>query len=137
MGKERGSRVPGRDNQGRKQEVEGKREMGLEELAFLMARGGWPGSLDLSPVAALDTAIDYYEGVVKADMQRVDGVRRSPDRVRALLRAYARSVGTQATLARIAAEVNGGEPHTLTRATVVDYVDALRKNALDFVNKTG
>ena len=108
-------------------EVEGKREMGLEELAYLISRGGWPGALGLSPSAALDTALNYYEGVVNTDMSRVDGVRRSPDRVRALLRAYARSMGTQTTLARMAADIGAGEPHPPAVATVADYVEALRK----------
>ena len=64
--------------------------MELDELAFLIARGGWPGALDLSGDYALQQARNYFEAVVHADISRVDGVRRGA----ALLRSYARIVST-------------------------------------------
>lgn len=50
--------------------------MSLESLAFLICRGGWPGSLDLSRKAALRQALNYADAVCESDISRVDDVCR-------------------------------------------------------------
>lgn len=51
----------------------------LQRIAYLICRGGWPQAtmLDSDEEVALDQAIDYYDAVVNADIQRVDGVERN------------------------------------------------------------
>ena len=46
---------------------------------------------------ALEQAYDYYDAVVKRDISEADGVSRNPERVKNLMRAYARNIGTQAS----------------------------------------
>ena len=95
--------------------------MELDELAFLIARGGWPGALDLSGDYALQQARNYFEAVVHADISRVDGVRRGA----ALLRSYARIVSTQAKLSTIAADMREAEVATLSVDSIASYLAAL------------
>ena len=75
----------------------------LRRIAYLICRGGWPQAalLDDDEEIALDQAIDYYDAVVNADIQRVDGVERNPERVKRLMKSYARSQGTQTSVAEI------------------------------------
>lgn len=49
-------------------------DISLHELAYLICRGGWPGSLSLTSKAALRQAINYVEAVANRDISRVDGV---------------------------------------------------------------
>ena len=102
-------------------------ENDLKQLAFLTCRGGWPQATLLSGDLALDQAIDYYEAVTNTDIQRVDDVRRSPERARMLLRSYARNIATQTPYSTLRADMLQHDSQTLNEDTVIDYADALRK----------
>ena len=69
----------------------------LDDIAFLICRGGWPGTLGMEKDIALDQANDYYDAVVNSDISRVDGVSRDAERTKRLMRSYARNQGSQAT----------------------------------------
>lgn len=47
----------------------------------------------LDGAVALDQARDYFDSVVHYDIQRTDGVGRDPERVKLLMRSYARHQG--------------------------------------------
>lgn len=105
-----------------------KSPISREDLAYLLCRGGWPGALDLEREIALDQAFDYVESVAKKDMNRVvDKIRRNPDRVRQLMRSYARNIASQAPYETIAADMQANEPKGMDAETVSAYIDALRK----------
>lgn len=100
----------------------------LHHIAFLMCRGGWPGTLRKhSEKASLAVADEYYQAVVHADISRVDGVQRNPERVKRLMRAFSRSQASQASLCTIAADISANEVERLSENTVKDYLDALKK----------
>ena len=98
-----------------------------KDVAFLVCRGGWPAAVDLNREIALDQAFDYCDAIAERDMSRVDKTRRSPERVRRLMRSYARNQGAQATFETIAADMAANEPHTLDTDTISSYVSALQK----------
>ena len=96
--------------------------------AFVLCRGGWPAAIDLEKDIALDQAFDYVDSVAKKDMNRVvDKVRRNPERVRQLMRSYARNVASQAPYETIAADMQANEPKGMDAETVSAYIEALRK----------
>ena len=101
----------------------------LQRISYLICRGGWPQAalLDDDEEIALDQAIDYYDAVVNADIQRVDGVERNPERVKRLMKSYARSQGTQTSLAEIRNDMLANDQSALDEKTVSSYLDALRK----------
>ena len=43
-------------------------ELNLEQIAFLICRGGWPAAIDMSKEIALEQAFDYYDAVTKEDI---------------------------------------------------------------------
>lgn len=99
---------------------------GLEELAFLMCRGGWPKTAELEGRAALQQALDYVDAITEVDVSKVDGVKRSPRTAKALLRSYARMAASSASLATMRkdlAESGAG----LGESAFLEYVEALRK----------
>lgn len=99
---------------------------GLEELAFLACRGGWPRSVGRTGDVALQMAFDYLDALCEVDVSRVDGVRRSPHRTRALLRSYARMVSSQGSLESMRQDVEqGGE--SFGESSFLGYVDGLRR----------
>ena len=99
----------------------------LQDIAFLICRGGWPMAVGLPEEAALEQAFDYYDAVTKEDVTRVDGVKRASDRVQRLMRAYARHQGTQASVATLREDLKSNDVTTISDDTIASYLDALRK----------
>ena len=109
-----------------KTDIDGENTIDIDELAFLICRGGWPKAIDLKQNIALSQAIDYYDAVVNSDISRVDNIERNPERAKRLLRAYARSIGTQTKLTSLSDDVN--EDNNLgTNPTIYNYINALQK----------
>ena len=104
-----------------------KNELKLQDIAFLICRGGWPMAVGLPEEAALKQAFDYYDAVIKEDITKVDGVKRASERVRRLMRAYARHQGTQASVATLKADLKNNDTATLDDDTISSYLEALRK----------
>lgn len=101
--------------------------LGLEDIAYLTCRGGWPWATLISKSLALDQAFDYVESVIEKDIHRVDEVRRSVERTRLLLRSYARNISQQVPYSTIRKDMLTNDSRTLDEDTVADYIKALKK----------
>lgn len=99
----------------------------LDDIAFLICRGGWPISIKLEGKASLFQAIDYFDSVVKNDISRVDSVKRDVEKAKSLLRSYARHVGSQAPLETIRKDILANQADTFDQVTLYSYIDALKK----------
>lgn len=99
----------------------------LDDIAFLICRGGWPISIKLEGKASLFQAIDYFDSVVKNDISRVDYVKRDVEKAKSLLRSYARHVGSQAPLETIRKDILANQADTFDQVTLYSYIDALKK----------
>lgn len=104
-----------------------KNELTLQDIAFLICRGGWPMSVDLPKEIALEQAFDYYDAVTKEDIVKVDGVKRASERVQRLMRAYARHQGTQVSISTLKEDLKHNDTVTLDDDTINSYLEALRK----------
>ncbi len=109
------------------EKVLARNELKLPDIAFLICRGGWPMAVDLPREAALEQAFNYYDAVTKEDIVKVDGVKRASERVRRLMRAYARHQGTQSSVATLRNDLCANDSSALDENTITSYLDALRK----------
>lgn len=99
----------------------------IDKLAYLVCRGGWPQAIGLKSEAALQQAFDYYDAVVKSDINRADGVNKNTERVKRIMKSYARNQGTQAASTVIAQDIAVNEVETVNEDTVHSYIEALKK----------
>lgn len=99
----------------------------LGQIAYLICRGGWPRAVAQGGDIALDRATDYFEAVVESDISRADDIPRDPDRVRQLMRAYARLQCTQSNLSTIRKDMMANDSRGLNEDTIRSYLTALRK----------
>ena len=100
----------------------------INKLAYVVCRGGWPQACTISkPKIALAQAFDYYDAIVTADISRVDNVPKNPERVKRLMRSYARNQGTQTSIAKLKADMMANDTDTLDENTVSSYINALKK----------
>lgn len=112
---------------------DGTQEMGLfenpltiKDLAYVMCRGGWPGALGLEKEDALEVAVNLVDELVNTDVNRVDKTEKNPDRVRAVLRSYARNISTMTAATTIMADVKANDI-SITDKTLTNYLTALRR----------
>lgn len=108
-------------------QIDGENALDLNRLAFLVCRGGWPRATDLEGELALEQAFDYYDAVVKSDISRADGISRNPERVKRLMRSYARNQGAQVSNTLICKDIAVNEAETFDGDTVYSYINALKK----------
>ncbi|WP_309672284.1 DUF4143 domain-containing protein [Gemmatimonas sp.] len=101
----------------------------VTDLATLVVIGGWPGNLTRTSAQAMQASRDYLDEIRRVDLSRVDRSTRDPGKVGRLLRALARHVATEASLATLMADTVGAEgaDGALARETVRDYLDALER----------
>ena len=107
--------------------IDGESDVDIEKLAFMVCRGGWPQSLELKYNVALQQAFDYSDAVVNWDINRADGVRKNKERVKRLMRSYARNQGSQVSISTIRQDIIVNDESDISEDTVSAYLNALRK----------
>jgi len=99
----------------------------IEQLIFSLLRGGWPGSLNMNDKAALSIANDYLyslennEWIYSTDKK----IKRNPEKIKALIRSYARNTATPASIETIMSDIKdlGG---AISRVTTDSYIRELQ-----------
>ena len=104
----------------------GRTVIALDELAELIAVGGWPGNLERSTERALRANRDHLDEIRRLDVPSGDGRRRDPARVGMLLRSLARNVATPAAIATLASDTGEGVS-AIKEHTAADYLSALER----------
>ena len=109
------------------EDIDGSCGMTLDELTFLICRGGWPKGIGKKKKVALAQAPDYYDSLVKSDISRVDGVERDPEKARRVMRAYSRSVASETSITALLEDVRGNDAGSFSENTLRSYLSAFRK----------
>ena len=107
--------------------IEGVSPLSLEDITFLICRGGWPLATLLEGEDALIQAYDYLDGVVRSDISQVDGVSRNEERAKRIMRSYARNQGTQISNVAILEDVKINEETAMSMDSLLSYLNALRR----------
>ena len=109
------------------QQLSAANKLNIDDLAFLICRGGWPEAVNMDKDVALDQAFDYYNAIVNTDISRVDDVKRDPERAKRLMKSYARNQGSQTAYTVIRDDIAANDSELITDDTVYAYTNALRK----------
>lgn len=102
-------------------------ELDIEQLSWLICRGGWPAALTMTPNGALKQSINYIEAIASRDISDIDEVKREKEFTLRLLRSYARFQGAQAPLTSIYADLKTNAESSMTEETISSYITALKK----------
>lgn len=108
-----------------KDDVYGKARLGLDDLAFVTCRGGWPENV-IRPKQAMVLMNDYFKSLVSSDITGVDGIKRNPKRAAAILRSYARNISTFAANTTILDDIASNDA-SMDNKTFCSYITALEK----------
>ena len=86
------------------------KELTLDDIAFLICRGGWPQTIGRTGERALVTAREYVEGGIESDISRVDKNTRNP-----------------ANISAICKDIVSNDIRSIDEDTVNSYINALKK----------
>jgi hypothetical protein len=111
---------------GKQKETEAISDLTIEQIAFLICRGGWPASIRQERETALRMARDYIEAIIHQDISRVDNIEKNPERVRLLLRSLARNISTTANYQTIKQDIEATDI-SISDKTISTYINALRR----------
>ena len=110
-----------------KRNIDGiKTDLTYEKIAYLLCRGGWPSSLNLSEEQSLEISKNYIDALCNSDISRVDGTNRNPSLAKAILKSYARQVSTIDSNQSLFEDVKANYADISDR-TIIDYLDVLKK----------
>ncbi len=99
----------------------------IDDLAWLICRGGWPAALSMSRKGALRQSFNYINAIAGTDISAVDNVERDRDFTLRLLRSYARFQGAQASVTSIYEDLKTNAAGSMTTDTITSYITALKK----------
>lgn len=102
-------------------------DLSIEDLIFAACRGGWPASLNKkSSQGQLSVVYTYLDNICNSDISNIDGVKRDSNRVRNILRLYARNISTNVKDTTIMADLTANF-EDISKTTYYSYIDALKK----------
>lgn len=104
------------------------RNVELDELARLLIRGGWPENIGMADEDIGIIPESYIEAIVTKDMHERQVRKRSPQKMRMLIRSLARhesGIAGDKTIVRDIEEYENGNELIESRATVADYSGVL------------
>jgi hypothetical protein len=111
----------------RPEQIRGRNELDIDKLAYLICRGGWPRAIRMKEKAALSQAADYYDAVVRSDINRADGITKNPERVKRLMKSFARNQGGQVSNTLFRDDILANDTEGLNEDTIASYINALKK----------
>lgn len=99
----------------------------LDEVAFLLCRGGWPISVLAPREIALEITKNYYNGLfVFEDCENERFRNKRPEVLKMIMRSYARHISSEAATSTIIADVRQSNERTMDAKTFDDYMEALK-----------
>lgn len=99
----------------------------LDDVGFLMCRGGWPISVQAPKDIAIEITKNYYNGLfVFEDCENERFRNKKPEVLKMIMRSYARHISTEAAISTIIADVRQSNERTMDTKTFDDYMEALK-----------
>ena len=102
-------------------------EFTLEDVSFLLCRGGWPIAVLAPRDIALEITKNYYNGLfVFEDSENERFRNKKPEVLRMILRSYARNISSEAAVSTIISDIRQSNERTMDTKTYDDYMEALK-----------
>lgn len=103
-----------------------KAALSIQDIAYVVCRGGWPQSIGKPVDSALLIANQYVKSIYNQDISHLDGSLKDPRRVQAFLKSYARNVQTLTKNTTLLEDIKANDI-SLTEATLYAYLNALQR----------
>ncbi len=103
-------------------------ETPLEKLAYLIARGGWPGNIDVEESECCELSNGYMENVIKTDLRKLDkDVDYNEQKAKLILKSLARNESTTVSNQSILNDIIENDAESISKNTLVKYLNAFNR----------
>jgi predicted AAA+ superfamily ATPase len=99
----------------------------VAQIASLVSKGGWPGLASSSVKASLEALRGYVDIFTREDVSKIDGSRRDPAKIMALLQSLARNTATLVKKEVIRNDIAQFSSFQVDANTVGEYLKLLRR----------
>lgn len=103
-----------------------KSEITIQEMAFLICRGGWPQSIHVNERAALLITKQYVNSIYNNDISEIGSTRTDPERVIAFLKSYSRHIQTLTKNITILEDIKNNDIG-ISEPTLYSYINRLQR----------
>ena len=114
--------------------VEGKFEtkmlenISLKQLAYLIARGGFPKNIGVSEDDCYELATSYMENIIKTDLKKVDfGIDYNERTAKLILKSLARNESTTVSDQSILNDIIENDKKSIAKNTLKKYLNAFER----------
>ncbi|MCL2493610.1 MAG: DUF4143 domain-containing protein [Clostridiales bacterium] len=101
--------------------------LSVPELAGNICRGGWPSLIGMPLEDATEVIESYIDDMAEIDISRIDGMKRDPDKVKALLRSLSRNIATTVKYTTISKDISEFSGVGVSEGTVSEYMGLLKR----------
>ena len=106
--------------------VKGFSDKKLMDIANLICRGGFPGSLDLDKKDALMVPYNYYNSIISREIIDVDNVNRDKEKIKRFMKSLSRNIATAVRIPTIIEDIKTYDNEKISDVTISNYITALR-----------
>jgi predicted AAA+ superfamily ATPase len=99
----------------------------VAQIASLVSKGGWPGLVSSSVKSSLEALRNYVDILTQEDLSKIDGSRRDPAKISALLQSLARNTATLVGKEVIRKDIAQYSSFQLDSNTVGEYLNLLKR----------
>ena len=96
-------------------------DLTIDDLIFAACRGGWPESLNNTSIS-----YEYLNDICEKEISKIDGVKRNPDKARAILKSIAKNNFTLAKDTTIMADIIANFGY-ISKPTYYSYINSLKQ----------
>ena len=103
-------------------------ETNLEKLAYLIARGGWPGNIGVAESDCAELAKGYMDNVVKTDLKQLDkDIDYNEHKAKLILKSLARNESTTVSNQKVLDDIIENDDTSISKNTLVKYLNAFNR----------
>lgn len=113
----------------RKSIVLGAKQASIQELSYLLFRGGFPQAVNTSdedPLIKVMKANTCVQNIIDNGLDQIDGVKRSKSKLSLIMRALTIHQGEHVTNKKICEEIESFGEETISRETLSSYFKVLQ-----------
>lgn len=107
--------------------VDSNSDFTLENMAYLICRGGWPLSINKDKDVSLEVTKNYFDGLFYFEDSSNSKFRnKNSNTFKMILKSYARNISSEASLKTIVKDVKQNNERTMDEKTLVEYLECLK-----------
>lgn len=99
----------------------------INEIAYLICRGGWPLAINQNEKIALKQASNYYDSLINQDILRDEETKLDIERAKRIIRSYARNLAQDVPMETIRKDVISNDEESFSSSTLYEYLSFLNR----------